>query len=125
MLRYALPARSTSIRGARAYVRDELSDVLRPNKVAEAELLTTELFTNAVRHARLQAGDPVGLEVIVSPRSVRVSVIDAGSGFDFGKMLREPPDHTGGWGLFLVESIADRWGIDESSPHRAWFEIDR
>jgi anti-sigma regulatory factor (Ser/Thr protein kinase) len=125
LLRYALPARSTAIRGARAYVRDGRSGVLRPNKVAEAELLTTELFTNALRHAHLRAGDPVGLEVIVTPRSVRVSVIDAGSGFDFGKMLREPPNDTGGWGLFLVESIADRWGIDESPPHRAWFEIDR
>jgi anti-sigma regulatory factor (Ser/Thr protein kinase) len=125
LLRYALPARSTSIREARAHVRDQLSGVLRPRKVAEAELLTTELFTNAVRHAQLQAGDPVGVEVMIGPRSVRVSVIDGGTGFDYGKMLREPPNDTGGWGLFLIESIADHWGIDESPPHSAWFEIDR
>ena len=85
----------------------------------------SELFTNAVRHAQLRAGDPVGLEVTLSARTVRASVVDAGSGFDFRKMLREPPNRTGGWGLLLVESIADRWGIDESPPHRAWFEIDR
>jgi hypothetical protein len=30
----------------------------------------------------------------------------------------------GGWGLFLVEKLADRWGVARNSLTRVWFEID-
>jgi len=54
-----------------------------------------------------------------------VSVADTGRGFDVEKILPTAVDVPGGWGLFLVEALADRWGIDVSLPHRVWFEIDR
>ena len=106
-------------------MRDRLSDVLPPRKVAEVELLTSELVTNAVRHARLNEGDPIAIEIEAEPTKVRVSIIDAGAGFDVGKILRERPNHAGGWGLTLVENVADRWGIVDSPQHSVWFEIDR
>jgi anti-sigma regulatory factor (Ser/Thr protein kinase) len=103
-LKHALSAHPTAVSRARRYVRERLSDVLPPRKVAEVELLTSELVTNAVRHARLNEGDPIAIEIEAGPTKVRVSVIDAGAGFDFGRMLREPRNATGGWGLFLVEA---------------------
>ena len=30
-----------------------------------------------------------------------------------------------GWGLYLVDQIADRWGVDHDPGTRVWFEIDR
>jgi hypothetical protein len=30
----------------------------------------------------------------------------------------------GGWGLYLVDRIADRWGIVSNRMNRVWFEVD-
>jgi anti-sigma regulatory factor (Ser/Thr protein kinase) len=123
---HALPARAVAVGAAREYVRDRLAGALLPEKVAEAELLTSELVTNAIQHAGLPEGTPIGLDINVDDRRVRVRVVDAGSGFDVGKRLRGSvyPAESG-WGLYLVEKVADRWGNDETHPHSVWFEIDR
>jgi anti-sigma regulatory factor (Ser/Thr protein kinase) len=121
----ALQARPVSVADARSHVRDKLHGLLGSQRLAEAELLTSELVTNAVRHARLKEGDPIGLEIDVDSDTVHVAVVDGGTGFDFGKLLEEPGDRRGGWGLYLVHKVSDRWGIDASPPHSVWFEIDR
>jgi len=122
---HALRALRTSIAESRQRVRDRLGGVLEPRKLAEAELATSELVTNAVRHA--QVGDEATIEIDfeVEAGTVRVTVIDAGPGFDFGKILRTSSEEPGGWGLFLVEALADRWAVDPTPPHSVWFEIDR
>jgi hypothetical protein len=35
------------------------------------------------------------------------------------------PDRSSGWGLHLVETLADRWGIERQAGTRVWFELDR
>jgi anti-sigma regulatory factor (Ser/Thr protein kinase) len=120
----ALQARPVAVADARRHVRDRLEGHLSPRKLAEAALLTSELVTNAVRHARLKDGDPIGLDIDVDSDTVHVAVVDAGAGFDYSKILEEPGDLRGGWGLFLVDKVSDRWGIDDSPPHSVWFEID-
>jgi anti-sigma regulatory factor (Ser/Thr protein kinase) len=122
---HALRALPTSIAEARKRVRDRLGGVLEPKKLAEAELLTSELVTNAVRYAQVNDEAMIEIDFEVEAATVRVRVVDAGPGFDFGKILRTSPGEPGGWGLFLVEALADRWGIDPPSPHCVWFEIDR
>jgi anti-sigma regulatory factor (Ser/Thr protein kinase) len=108
-------------------VRDRLADVLTPPKLYEAELLTSELVTNAVRHAHVGEEAVIRIRIEVEPRTVHVSVVDAGEGFDVSRVVPRSPDdgEGGGWGLFLIEKLADRWGVDSSSPHGVWFEIDR
>ena len=125
MPQQALQARTVAVADARRYVRDRLEGFLGPRRLAEAELLTSELVTNAVRHARLKEGDPICLDVDVDTDMVHVAVVDGGTGFDFGKLFEERGDHRGGWGLFLVDKVSDRWGIDATPPHSVWFEIDR
>ncbi len=121
----ALQARPEAVADARRHVRDRLDGLLSPDRLSEVELLTSELFTNAVRHARLKEGDPISLYVAVDTDTVHVAVVDGGSGFDFGKIFEKPRDPRGGWGLFLVDKVSDRWAIDASPPHSVWFEIDR
>jgi hypothetical protein len=55
---------------------------------------------------------------------VRVEVGDLGPGFDPGPrdLDRESPS---GWGLYLVDQLADRWGVTRAGGTRVWFEIDR
>ena len=30
----------------------------------------------------------------------------------------------GGWGLYLVDQLADRWGVARDHLNRVWFEMD-
>jgi anti-sigma regulatory factor (Ser/Thr protein kinase) len=108
---------------ARSYVRAQLESALSPSKVAAAELMTSELVSNAVEHAGLLDGDLIGLDIYVEPATVRVSVVDAGPGLDPDLPILGQSLH--GWGLILVDRISDRWGIHLDHPHSVWFEIDR
>ncbi|MEA2402800.1 MAG: hypothetical protein QOK00_3203 [Thermoleophilaceae bacterium] len=88
-------------------------------------LLVTELVTNAVRHAALGPARPVRVDVRRSERLVRVEVADHGPGFTPTPSPRRPRDEPGGWGLFLVERVSHRWGVDrKTSGTCVWFEID-
>ena len=84
-------------------------------------LLVSELVTNSVKYGG--AGD-LRLQVeLDSPKRLRVEVVDQGVGFE-PKARDRPLTTAGGWGLHLVEELADRWGVHEGSTH-VWFEIDR
>jgi signal transduction histidine kinase len=85
-------------------------------------LLVTELVTNSVRHAR---ADTVLLRVLVGRSAVRTEVTDAGPGFDPAEVGSLSSDRTG-WGLFLVERLATRWGVHRNGEGtRVWFELSR
>jgi anti-sigma regulatory factor (Ser/Thr protein kinase) len=89
--------------------------------VPDARLLVSELVTNSVKYG---SGGPVTLEVVSEgPRHLRVEVIDDGVGFVPVARDRERTE-VGGWGLHMVESLSDSWGVHEGSTH-VWFEITR
>jgi len=88
----------------------------------EVLLLATELVGNAVRHAGVGPDESLEVEVRCRPRQVRVAVVDPGAGFE-PPVTR--PDGPGGWGMVLLDGIADRWGVTrEPEGTRVWFEID-
>jgi integral membrane sensor domain MASE1/anti-sigma regulatory factor (Ser/Thr protein kinase) len=90
----------------------------------DLRLLVSELVTNCVRHARLSPDSRIGLRVERSDRMLRVEVTDPGPGFE--PEITEPDrGAAGGWGLFLTERLADRWGVDrEGEMTRVWLEMD-
>jgi len=98
-----------------AYLRPELHEAL--------SLLVNELVTNSLLHA-CSHGELIDLGVQASAdgEQVRAEVRDPGSGF-------EPPigkpglDATSGRGLFMVENMADRWGIENHPRTCVWFEL--
>jgi anti-sigma regulatory factor (Ser/Thr protein kinase) len=86
-------------------------------------LLLTELVNNAVRHAKAGADRLVRVEVRHRAPTLRVAVFDEGTGFTSDDP-RSEGGHSGGWGLFLVDQIADRWGITPTrSGTCVWLEI--
>lgn len=89
----------------------------------DIRLLVSELVTNAVRHASGPAGGEVGLDVTIDDSCVRVEVADPGGGFD-PQPRDDEMSRPGGWGLYLVDRIADRWGVARNRMNRVWFEID-
>ena len=82
-----------------------------------AELLTSELVTNAVVHATTE----ILLRVEANPSLVRVEVSDAGAGLP---AIRTPD--VGGYGLRIVDRLASRWGVDPAGANGkvVWFELD-
>ena len=94
--------------------------------VGDVRLLVSELVTNSLRHASLDADDRIRLSVDVGSRRVRVEVVDQGPHFQF-EGRADDPDTVEGWGLYLVATLSDRWGLDRDG-HKAtlvWFELDR
>jgi anti-sigma regulatory factor (Ser/Thr protein kinase) len=115
------PVRPEAATMARTAIQDVLPSV-SPSVVSDAQLLTSELVSNAVRHAGLGPEDTVGLTVSFTPDRLHVGVLDNGPGFE---AAAHRPDAVGGWGLLLVETLSDRWGVIRGQrTNEVWFEID-
>jgi anti-sigma regulatory factor (Ser/Thr protein kinase) len=93
------------------------------DRIEDLRLLTSEIVTNAIRHAGLEAGDTIGLAVDVSEERVRVRVEDDGPGFEPAEVEGPFPGKAGGWGLVLVQQLADAWGVVRNDPNLVWFEL--
>lgn len=108
---------------ARAVVNEELGREVSAKVLEDATLLVSELVTNAVRHAP-RAGIPeIELRLKLDPERVRVVVSDPGGGFVAEPRLPTASESSG-WGLYLVDRIADRWGVITKDRSEVWFEID-
>ena len=70
--------------------------------------------------------DIITLDLEVRPGTVRVEVRDPGPGFSRPSFDDQPPLGTSGRGLYLVDALADRWGVSRTpgGEARVWFEID-
>ena len=119
----ALEPTIESVTRARVAVRP-LADQLDADVYDDLRLLVTELVSNCVRHAGLAGSDLIRLRVIVRAGVLRVEVRDPGVGFE--PRLAEPqPDQIGGWGLRIVDRVADRWGSrPEGGGTAVWLEKD-
>ncbi|WP_316520584.1 ATP-binding SpoIIE family protein phosphatase [Kitasatospora brasiliensis] len=113
-----------------AEVRAELRDALRRWGVAEfidtAELLSSELVTNAIRHTDRDAMFTARLyresDADGGRARLRVEVEDES---DLWPTRRTPGEQaSSGRGLMLVEALADSWGVEpRGSGKRMWFEL--
>jgi len=99
----------------------ELSDALHPETIEDLKLLASELVTNSCRH--VVGGESISLELELVDDIVRLEVADQGSGFD---PVVEGSDlaSESGRGLFIVDTLADRWGVHSGAPTRVWAELD-
>ena len=103
---------------------DGLTGRVPASRLRDLRLLVSELVTNAVRHAGLGCGDRIRLLVDVRERRVHVEVHDPGRGFT-PRAPKPDPARASGWGLYLVDELADRWGVDGAERGtRIWFELD-
>lgn len=93
---------------------------LPPELVATAELLTSELVTNALHHA----APPFILGIRETRGRLRVEVSDCGQ--EMPRLYHAGPTEIGHRGLLLVDTLATAWGHDSSSDggKTVWFELD-
>lgn len=95
--------------------------VLDAGAFYDASLCVSELVTNAVLHADIGTDAELRLDVAIDPAGkLRVEVTDTGRGFT-------PPapstSDDSGWGLFLVDRLSDKWGVDCEGGTCVWFEM--
>ena len=117
--RINLPVHPSSSGKARRFVAGALRSWRMPEMTDGAvELLTSELTTNAVRHAR----SPFTVVVRYDGERVRIEVDDSSPA---APEPRTPSgEDTGGRGLILVEAMAESWGMAPlPSGKRVWFEL--
>ena len=118
-LELELPRVTAASHLARRALRCLCADRIARDLLADAELMVSELTSNAVFHGR---GNIITLRAHLDEDRLFVEVTDAGSGFE--RVLRRRDfEQVGGWGLDIVEEISSRWGVHEGTTH-VWFELE-
>ena len=106
---------------ARHHVQSELGAHVTAARLHDLVLLTSEVVTNAVEHSRAGA---IEMSVVGGSTVTRIEVSNPGQGWDRHPEPRaNTADEAGGWGLFLVEQLSDRWGVSDGDC-TVWFEFD-
>jgi anti-sigma regulatory factor (Ser/Thr protein kinase) len=116
----AEPQAAATAREALEILRSELD----PTQFHVAALLTTELIANAVEHAGMGPRGEVRFEAAITQAQIRVAVGDEGAGFAAPTREADAPLDSH-WGLYLVDQLADRWGVLTEPRTLVWFELER
>lgn len=111
-----LPRSPAAARTARQLVNTHAT-MLGPRQREDAVLLVSELVTNALTHG---IGE-VSLRIDVETDGVRVEVSDQGN---VALAPSPTPGAHGGWGLRIVDEVADDWGVLQGST-RVWFRLSQ
>ncbi len=120
LLTYSISSGPEAAYEARTLVTEALQTRVGSDRLEEVRLLVSELVTNGVVHGGgVDGGKDLTLNIAANG-VLRVDVVDHGGGFTPGPPQPEP---IGGWGLMLVEGLADRWGVTREGGTRVWFEI--
>ena len=120
----ALPTGRGAPRAARQVVDDCLSPLVAPPILDDARLLVSELVTNSVRHAGLGEDDAVLVRILLAAQALRLEIENPGTA---GVIAAGSPDREAGrgFGLQLLEVLANRWGVSREQSTRVWFEMTR
>jgi DNA-binding NarL/FixJ family response regulator len=110
----------TSARDARAFTRQKLHDWhVSEDVVEDVLLIVTELVNNAITHAR----SGCELRMSLTRKSLRIEVIDEGSGTPDPLPPSSTRNH--GRGLHLVDALTAAWGYEPVSTggKMVWAEV--
>lgn len=116
-----LPSRPESAGTARRLTQAVLHRqwVLSPQLTEHAVLLVSELVGNAVRHTGARS---FGLRMMRRRGWIRIEVRDPSRGLPCLMPVQDLD--TSGRGLFLVDKLSDRWGVDLLPRGKTtWFEM--
>jgi anti-sigma regulatory factor (Ser/Thr protein kinase) len=115
---WQLPTTGRAASTARRLTRTRLEEWGMAERIDVAELLVSELVTNALRHAP----GPVRLTLSTFGDVLRCEVADAGNAMP--QMQAATEEDEGGRGLRLIDSLACCWGGRPTPEGKVvWFEL--
>lgn len=107
-----------AIAAFRRFVKGTLELWGEDELVEDALLVTSEMATNAIRHAR----SAFHASVVRAGRTVRISIQDTGPGTASPRQAAD--DDLSGRGLVILDALAQRWGVEERVGGKAvWAEL--
>ena len=123
LIAFMLPAIPESVRIARFHVRAALGYCELGRFADDAAIITSELVTNAVQHARCDVTETVRITLARASGSEAV-IIAVSDSSPHGPVMRDAPaDSERGWGLRIVESLSVHWGWHPEPGGKAVFAI--
>ncbi|MET9117877.1 SpoIIE family protein phosphatase [Streptomyces longwoodensis] len=115
---WRFPPRPAEVGRARAVVREQLHDWGLPRLADPAELMVSELVTNAVRHTRAR---PVEVR-LVRGDTLLCEVDD--DDHELPTLRNAGPEAEAGRGLRVVSALAREWGTSRTAAGKTvWFEL--
>lgn len=115
-----LPPDPASVPAARHFATEAIIDLGAEEAAAEAQLLVSELATNAVVHA----GTGIRLTVMREGDCLRIEVRDDDPTVPPVPSTMPPETATGGRGILLVDALAREWGVNANEKGKTiWFEL--
>jgi anti-sigma regulatory factor (Ser/Thr protein kinase) len=123
LIAFVLPSIPESVRTARFHVRAALGFHGLSNYAEDAELITSELVTNAVQHVRSDGTGTIGvtLALVWNPPSVAVVVSDSST--DEPVRRDTPTGSEQGRGLHIVEALSAHWGWRPEDDGKSVFAL--
>jgi anti-sigma regulatory factor (Ser/Thr protein kinase) len=97
---------------------------LPPDLLDRAQLITSELVTNGVRHGNARAGAHIRLSAELHPSFLRIEVTSPPAP-SRPTMQARGELRSSGYGLIIVDALADRWGSSVDGAVRVWCELGR
>jgi serine/threonine-protein kinase RsbW len=122
-MEHRLPYSTASAGEARRLSRDLVADRLDEGRAIEFLVMVSEVVGNAIQHGRPELDGRIGLRLEAEAGVVRAVVTDAAPEFTFDRRTFDMAnlDH---FGLLMVDSFADRWGLSLDGKKAVWFEVD-
>jgi anti-sigma regulatory factor (Ser/Thr protein kinase) len=121
-----LPADENAPVLARAALDDAIPPPVLNERAHDARLAVSELAANALMHGKLRPGQDT-LRLLIDADDDRLRIELEQSTAVVGVRVVEPrledPVRVGGFGLRLVEHMADEWGFETGPPGHVWFEF--
>ena len=117
-----LPVDQRSVREARQFVAT--CDGFPRERIADAQLVVSELVTNALQHAGLGPADRIVLTLTRHRDRLRIDVHDTGAFTADGETFDYPPRRLNrrGRGLRIVHALATHWQADNGRV-TAWLRL--
>jgi anti-sigma regulatory factor (Ser/Thr protein kinase) len=123
LIALTVPSIPRSVPVARLQVRAALGSRGLGEYADDAEIITSELVTNAVQHARCDVTETVRITLARASDSEAV-IIAVSDSSPHGPVMRDAPaDSERGRGLRIVESLCVDWGWHPEPRGKAVFAI--
>jgi len=104
---------------------DRLGANLDPPALRATALLATELVAQVVGRELNPRTRPVKLIVTLGPGSVRLETRGPTLSLVGEPVPATRADGLAEWGRYLLDRLADDWGMDDGEPPNLWAEVSR